>query len=162
MEHVSNVLKLRFSFASRVSRSPVAFDIGTLETCLTSEGLNSVCSTITTASAPRGTMPPVAIVVAVLDSITCCGAIPGDNTSSFKRNRRVVSSIAPNVSAACTANPSTFDRSNAGTSTADSTSSARTRPNAAVNNTCSSPSGSSRKCETNRCIAVSRSMTSRN
>jgi len=46
-----------------------------------------VCSIITTASAPRGSMPPVAMGVAVPCSTVSAGALPGVSTSSFNRSR---------------------------------------------------------------------------
>ena len=45
------------------------------------------------------------------------GTTPGASTSLFVRTVRGVSSIAPNVSFACTAKPSTLERSKPGTST---------------------------------------------
>ena len=45
-----------------------------------------MCSTITTASAPRGSMPPVAIIVARPGDHRRRGAMPGASTSSFERH----------------------------------------------------------------------------
>ena len=62
-------------------------------------------------------MPPVAIGVANPAATVVSGTTPGASTSSFVRTLRGVSSIAPNVSFACTAKPSTLERSKPGTST---------------------------------------------
>ena len=78
--------------------------------------ISSVCSIITTASAPRGTMPPVAIVVAVPGATASFGATPHASTSSLSMRRRGFASLAPAISAARTAKPSTLERSNGGTS----------------------------------------------
>ena len=49
---------------------------------------NSVCSIMTTASAPRGTMPPVAIVVAEPGDTSSAGAWPQTITSALSGRRR--------------------------------------------------------------------------
>ena len=92
----------------------------------------SVCSIITTASAPRGTTPPVAIVVAEPGTTASAGAWPQTITSALRRSRRGAVSLAPAVSAARTAKPSTLARSNGGTSIGAVTSCASTRPSAAA------------------------------
>ncbi len=89
---------------------------------------SSVCSTITTASAPRGTTPPVAMVVAVPRSTPDAGAWPHTTTSALRRSRFGDASLAPTVSAARNAKPSTLERSNGGTSIGAVTSCASTRP----------------------------------
>jgi hypothetical protein len=55
----------------------------------------SVFSTITTASAPRGTMPPVAMVTAVPAPISIVGTTAVAKTSSSSFKRRGSSSVAP-------------------------------------------------------------------
>jgi hypothetical protein len=81
-----------------------------------------VCSTITTASAPRGTGPPVAIDVAVPDKTGRVGAMPQAITSSFSITRTGDASPAEARSAERTAKPSTLERSNGGTSIGATTS----------------------------------------
>ncbi len=122
----------------------------------------SACSTMTTASAPRGTMPPVAICAATPEWMTEAGTTPVWMSSSTMRTVRGASSDAPNVSSATTAKPSTFDRSNDGTSTGETTSAARTRPSAAVSGTRSIPRGVRSSAARNRRSASSRSRTWRN
>ena len=82
-----------------------------------------VCSTMTMASAPRGTGPPVAIEVAVPDNTGRAGAVPQAITSSFSISRTGVASPAAARSAERTAKPSTLERSNGGTSIGATTSS---------------------------------------
>src|SRR5436305_5706741 len=77
----------------------------------------SVCSIITTALAPRGTTAPVATDTAVPGPTTAAGTDPGETGSGCGASDTALSSDAPNVSSARTANPSTFDRSKPGTST---------------------------------------------
>src|SRR5436309_447167 len=87
----------------------------------------SVCSTMTTAVAPRGTTAPVATDTAAPADTVATGTEPGDTGSGCRSSDTGLSSDAPNVSSARTANPSTFERSNPGTSTGARTSSASTR-----------------------------------
>ena len=87
----------------------------------------SVCSIITTASAPRGMTPPVAMVVAVPGLISIIGASPQAITSALSASTFGLPSLAPSVSAARTAKPSTLERSKGGASTAATTSAASTR-----------------------------------
>ena len=123
---------------------------------------HSVHSTITTASAPRGIIAPVAIVVAAPADTSQAGAMPGVSDSAFRRRRRGASGRAPSVSAARTAKPSMFERSKPGTSTCEGKSRARIRPRALASGTVSSPSGSSFRCRRKRASASSRLTTSRN
>src|SRR6185312_4846046 len=74
-----------------------------------------VCSTMTMASAPRGSGPPVAIGVAVPDSTGRAGATPQAITSSLSLKRTGAASLAGARSDARTAKPSTLERSNGGT-----------------------------------------------
>ena len=90
-------------------------------------------STITTASAPRGTGPPVAIAVAVPVFTGSAGATPHAITSSFSGRRTGTPSVAEATSAERTANPSTLERSNGGTSIGATTSSTNVRPSAVGN-----------------------------
>ncbi len=101
----------------------------------------SVCSTMTTASAPRGAMPPVAIRVAVPGLTVRRGAVPGVRISGFSTRIAGDRSLAPMVSSARTAKPSTPARSNPGTSISAATVRASTRPRACANGTVSVPSG---------------------
>ena len=78
--------------------------------------ISSVCSIITTASAPRGTTPPVAMVVAVPGRTSIFGAWPQAITSALSVICFGAASAAPAVSAARSAKPSTLARSNGGTS----------------------------------------------
>ena len=89
-----------------------------------------VCSTMTTASAPRGSGPPVAMEVAVPDMTGRDGAVPQAITSSLSLTRTGVASPAPARSAERTAKPSTLERSNGGTSIGATTSCARVQPSA--------------------------------
>ena len=57
--------------------------------------ISSVCSIITTASAPRGTTPPVAIAVAVPGVTVSLGAWPQASTSALSVSRRGAASVAP-------------------------------------------------------------------
>ena len=91
-----------------------------------------MCSTITTASAPRGTGPPVAIDVAVPDNTGRVGAMPQAITSSFSITRTGEASPAEARSAERTAKPSTLERSNGGTSIGATTSSASAQPSASA------------------------------
>src|SRR5712691_5830168 len=50
--------------------------------------MSSVCSTITTASAPRGMTPPVAMVVAEPRVTSIAGRWPQATTSRLRINRR--------------------------------------------------------------------------
>ncbi len=102
--------------------------------------MSSVCSIITTASAPRGMTPPVAIAVAVpgVTSIAGCNAA-GDHFGIEREPFRGAPSLAPAVSAARTAKPSTLERSNGGASTGATTSAASTRDSAAASGTVSPP-----------------------
>ena len=90
------------------------------------------------------------------------GTTPGASTSALVRALRGVSSMAPKVSCACNANPSTLERSKPGTSTSATTSSASTRRNACVSGTNSLPRGARRRCSRNRMVASSRVTTLRN
>ena len=96
-----------------------------------------VCSTMTTASAPRGTGPPVAIEVAVPDSTGRIGAVPQAMTSSFSMTRTGVASLAEARSAERTAKPSTLERSNGGTSIGATISCASAQPSASESGRCS-------------------------
>ena len=91
-----------------------------------------VCSTMTMASAPRGSGPPVAMLVAVPESTGRVGATPHAITSSFNRRRTGAVSVADARSAERTANPSTLERSNGGTSIGAVTSSANAQPSASA------------------------------
>ena len=92
---------------------------------------SSVCSIITTASAPRGTTPPVAIVVAEPGSDLERRRMPAhDHLAVETKPARRDGRSAPAVSAARSAKPSTLARSNGGTSIGAITSCASTRPSA--------------------------------
>ena len=97
--------------------------------------ISSVCSIITTASAPRGTTPPVAMQVAVPGLTSTLGAWPQAITSAFSASCFGAFSAAPAESAARSAKPSTLARSNGGTSIGAARSSASTRPSAAASMT---------------------------
>src|SRR5262249_43954489 len=84
-----------------------------------------VYSIITTASAPRGTMAPVAMAVAVPGSTGRDGMAPVGSFSGLSWSLRRRSSDAPKVSAARTAKPPMLARSNNGTSTGAPTAPAR-------------------------------------
>src|SRR5712691_4158985 len=91
-----------------------------------------VCSTMTMASAPRGSGPPVAIDVAVPDSTGRVGAVPQAIASSLSMTRTGVASLASARSTDRTAKPSTLERSNGGTSIGATTSSASAQPSASA------------------------------
>ena len=59
--------------------------------------ISSVCSIITTASAPRGTTPPVAMVVAVPGFTSTLGAWPQAITSALSASCFGAPSAAPAV-----------------------------------------------------------------
>ena len=107
---------------------------------------SSVCSIITTASAPRGMTPPVAIAVAVPGTTSIAGATPQAITSALSVSRFGAPSLAPTVSAARTAKPSTLERSNGGASTGAITSAASTRPSAAASCTAIRRQAASDRC----------------
>src|SRR5262245_11172192 len=107
-------------------------------------------------------MPPVAIATACPRVTIVFGMMPVWITSSARCTRRGTSSDAPNVSSAITAKPSTFERSNEGTSTGDTTSAARTRPSAVSRATVSIPRGERSIAARKRRSASSRSSTLRN
>ena len=127
-----------------------------------SVSINSVCSIITTASAPRGITPPVAIVVAVPGATSSAGASPQAITSALRRKIFGLASLALTVSAARSAKPSTLERSNGGASTAATTSCASTRVSAAESGTASAESGVRSRCRLKRIRASSAETTSRN
>src|SRR6266567_6594964 len=83
-------------------------------------------------------------------------------SSSPNITERGTSSDAPNVSSATTAKPSTFERSNDGTSTGDTTSAASTRPSDTSSGTTSLPRGMQSMAARKRRSASSRSRTWRN
>ena len=122
----------------------------------------SVCSTMTTASAPRGSIPPVAITVAVPGATVSAGTMPGVTSSGLIRSRHGWASDASAVSAARRANPSTLARSKPGTSTAATTSLARTRCSASPSGTRSLPRGRGSSSACSRALASSSPITSRN
>ena len=120
-----------------------------------SPSTSSVCSIMTTASAPRGTMPPVAIVVAEPGDTSSAGAWPQTITSPLSGKRRGAMSLAPAVSAERNAKPSTLARSNGGTSIGAVTSCASTRPSASLKLTISCGSGDRSMCRAKRARASS-------
>ena len=122
----------------------------------------SVCSTGTTASAPRGSMPPVPIGDAWPRPTSRCGATPVGIDSPVSSSRTGSSSTAPKVSPARTAKPSRLARSKPGTSISARTSAASTRPRARSSGTVSTPSGAASIAAHQRRSASSRSRTSRN
>ena len=124
--------------------------------------INSVCSIITTASAPRGMTPPVAIAVAVPGFTSSAGATPQAITSALSAKRFGAPSLAPAVSAARTAKPSTLARSNGGASTGAITSTASTRVSAAASGTVSGDSGERSVPASKRRRASAADTTSRN
>ena len=107
------------------------------------------CSTTrsigTTASAPSGTAPPVAIPIA-------SPAASGRSAGRPAAIRKPTGSV-PGVSSARIAKPSIAELGNGGRSTAARASSARTRPDAAATGTCSDPSG--RACASTASSAAS-------
>ncbi len=124
--------------------------------------MSSVCSIMTTASAPRGMTPPVAIVVAVPDAISIAGATPQAITSALSARRFGAPSLAPIVSAARTAKPSTLERSNGGASTGAITSAASTRACAEAKGRDCAPSGAWSTQASKRRRASAAETTSRN
>ena len=122
----------------------------------------SVCSTMTTASAPRGIGAPVATAVAVPGATTPVGATPQATISSFSRRETGAVSRAAAISAARTAKPSTAERSKGGTSPGEATSSARTRPSASESSARSVPTGAGLRALSKRRTASSRGSTVRN
>ena len=131
-------------------------------TAASAPSTSSVCSTITTASAPRGTTPPVAMVVAVAGSTPEVGAWPQTTTSGLRRSRFGAVSLAPTVSAARNAKPSTLERSNGGTSIGALTSCASTRPSDTASVTRSAGNGARSTWRAKRARASSAETTSRN
>src|SRR5512139_2511722 len=83
-------------------------------------------------------------------------------TSTLSVSTLGLPSAAPTVSAARTAKPSTFERSNGGASTAAITSRARTRSRASASVTVSAGSGLRSRCRSKRARASSADTTSRN
>ena len=128
----------------------------------TSPSISSVCSIITTASAPRGMTPPVAIAVAVPGVTSMAGATPQAITSALSARRFGAPSLEPAVSAARTAKPSTLERSNGGASTGATTSAASTRDSAAPSAKLLPPSGARSMQASKRRRASSADTTSRN
>ena len=122
----------------------------------------SVCSIITTASAPRGIGAPVATDVAVPDVTVIVGAMPQCTISPVSTSRTGVPADAFPRSPAATAKPSTTDRSNGGASTGAVTSSASTRPSRRSSGARSIPSGAGLSAPRNVAIASSRDITFRN
>ena len=124
--------------------------------------ISSVCSIITTASAPRGTTPPVAMVVAVPGFTSTRGAWPQAITSGLSAICFGAPSAAPAVSAARSAKPSTLARSNGGTSIGAARSAASTRLSAAASATGSAGRGARSRLRSKRLRASSADTTSRN
>ena len=122
----------------------------------------SVCSTMTMASAPRGTGPPVAIDVAVPDSTGRVGAVPQAITSSFSTRRTGAASLAEARSAERTAKPSTLERSNGGTSIGATTSAASAQPSASASGRGSLGTARGNNAASNRASASSRDRMVRN
>ena len=87
---------------------------------------------------------------------------PQTITSPLSRRRRGAPSLAPAVSAARSAKPSTLARSNGGTSTGAAMSCASTRPSDSASATLSPGSGDRSMCRTKRARASSAETTSRN
>ncbi len=101
-----------------------------LETSMVRLSIASVYSTITTASAPTGSSPPVQIFAACPDFISRpSGEVPMA-TSPMTSNSAGCDSEAPKVSAAFTAYPSIVDLLNGGRSSGDRISLQSTRPRA--------------------------------
>ena len=117
---------------------------------------------MTTASAPRGSGPPVAMEVAVPDTIGRVGAVPQAMISSFSLTRTGLASPAEAISAERTAKPSTLERSNGGTSIGATTSCASARPSASASR-CGSPGTAfGNSAASNRATASSRDRIVRN
>ena len=121
-----------------------------------------VCSTMTMASAPRGTGPPVAIGVAVPGITGSSGATPQAITSSLSATRTGALSPAAARSAARTAKPSTLERSNGGTSMGAMTSSASARPSASASTLRSRGMARGNNAASKRAMACSRDRMVRN
>ena len=117
---------------------------------------------MTTASAPRGTGPPVAIDVAVPDSTGRVGAVPQAITSSFSITRTGEASPAEARSAERTAKPSTLERSNGGTSIGATTSSASAQPSASASGRFSLGTARGNNAASKRASASSRDRMVRN
>ena len=117
---------------------------------------------MTTASAPRGSGPPVAIEVAVPDSTGRVGAVPQAMTSSFSMTRTGVASPAEARSAERTAKPSTLERSNGGTSIGATTSCASAQPSASASRRGSPGIARGNNAASNRASASSRDRMVRN
>src|SRR5262245_2943692 len=124
--------------------------------------ISSVCSIITTASAPRGMTPPVATAVHVPGMTVNPGTWPQAMTSALSAKTLGLPSLAPTASAARRANPSTLERSNGGASTGAITSLQRTRMRASASVTVSPGSGPRSRCRSKRARASSGDTTSRN
>jgi hypothetical protein len=95
-----------------------------------------VSSTITTASAPRGTIAPVWVRMASPGPTSRCGTTEVGTSPTMRRYAGDCSD-APWVSTARTAYPSIVERGNAGSVSTARTSSASTRPMAACKETIS-------------------------
>ena len=117
---------------------------------------------MTTASAPRGNGPPVAIAVAVPAVTASIGAVPQAIVSPFSDSRTAAASPADARSAERTAKPSTLERSNGGTSTAATTSCASAKPSASASTRASVASSRGNSAASNRASASSRDSTVRN
>ena len=117
---------------------------------------------MTTASAPRGSGPPVAMEVAVPDSTGRVGAVPQAMISSFSLTRTGVASPAEARSAERTAKPSTLERSNGGTSIGATTSCASVQPSASASRRGSPGTAFGNRAASNRASASSRDRMVRN
>jgi hypothetical protein len=100
-----------------------------------------VCSTINTASAPTGSMPPVAMRAASPTPTRRAAARPISTVPST-RSGAGLDSLAPKVELAITAKPSIVARAKLGTSSRAMTSSPSARPRAWPSGTRSHPNGS--------------------
>jgi hypothetical protein len=92
------------------------------------------------------TIPPVAINVALPGRTGIAGTVPGVRISAFSTSGFGCRSLAPVVSLARSANPSTLERSKPGTSTSAMTAHARMRPSASDRGIVSAPSGRIFRC----------------
>src|ERR1700758_2628767 len=106
--------------------------------------------------------PPVAMAVAVPGTTSRTGATPQAMTSPLSVSRFGVPGLAPSVSAARSATPSTLARSNGGVSIGATTSVAMTRDSAAASGTDSPASGARSSCASKRRRASAAETTSRN
>ena len=129
---------------------------------MASDPRGCVCSIMITASAPRGSGPPVAMDVAVPRVTRIWGVTPQAISSPLSARRTGVVSLALATSATRRQKPSTLERSKGGTSMGATMSRATVRPRDSWSGSVSWRRGRGNSAASKRAIASSRERIDRN